>query len=183
MKTSFSLFVTTCVSVCAAFSASAGNWPAWRGPEGTGISNEKNLLLTWSTSENVRWHVELPGPGNSSPIVWGDRVFVTQALEKENRRTLMCFDRASGKQLWQSGVTYAEQEPTQENNPYCSGTPASDGKLVYTCFGSAGVSAYDFAGKEAWHRDLGKLTHMFVNSVSPILAGDLCILNFGPDAK
>ncbi|PYJ01451.1 MAG: hypothetical protein DME25_18085, partial [Verrucomicrobia bacterium] len=183
MKNSFSFCVTSFVTVCAAFSASAGNWPAWRGPEGTGISNEKNLPLKWSTSENVRWHVELPGPGNSSPIVWGDRVFVTQALEKENRRTLMCFDRANGKQLWQSGVTYAEQEPTQENNPYCSGTPASDGKLVYACFGSAGVSAYDFAGKEVWHRDLGKLTHMFGNSVSPILAGDLCILNFGPDAK
>src|SRR5437867_7183695 len=100
MKNSFSFCVTSFVTVCAAFSASAGNWPAWRGPEGPGISNEKNLPLKWSTSENVRWHVELAGPGNSSPIVWGDRVFVTQALEKESRRTLMRFDRGSGKQLW-----------------------------------------------------------------------------------
>jgi len=68
----------------------------------------------------VRWRVALPGPGNSSPVVWGPRVFVTQAVNSENRRTLMCFDRPSGKLLWQSGVTYAENEPTQRDNPYCA---------------------------------------------------------------
>lgn len=167
----------------ASLCAHAGNWPVWRGPDGTGITTEKNLPVNWTASEGVRWRIELPGPGNSSPIVWGDRVFITQALPKENRRTLMCFDRANGKLLWQSGVTYAEGEPTQENNPYCAGTPATDGKLVYACFGSAGVFACDFNGKEAWRRDLGKLNHMFGNAISPILYGDLCIFNFGPDAK
>jgi outer membrane protein assembly factor BamB/Ca2+-binding EF-hand superfamily protein len=104
-------------------------------------------------------------------------------VDKENRRTLMCFDRSSGKLLWQSGVNYPEREQTQQSNPYCAGTPATDGKLVFACFGSAGVYAYDFEGKEAWHRDLGKLNHMFGNAVSPVLAGDLCIVNFGPDEK
>src|SRR5262249_21378663 len=152
-------------------------------PDGNGLSAEKNLPLKWSEKENVRWRVELPGPGNSSPIVWSDRVFVAQHVEKENRRTLMCFDRADGKLLWQSGVVYTENEPTQENNPYCAGTPATDGERVYVCFGSAGVFAYDFAGKELWRRDLGKLNHMFGSAISPTLHGDLCIVNFGPGEK
>lgn len=148
-----------------------------------GVTPEKNLPLQWSDKENVRWRVDLPGPGNSSPIVWGPRVFVAQSVRDENRRTLMCFDRTNGKLLWQSGVTYTEKESTQQNNPYCSGSPATDGERVYVCFGSAGVSAYDFDGKETWHRDLGKLNHAFGNAVSVTLYDDLCIANFGPDEK
>jgi outer membrane protein assembly factor BamB len=166
-----------------AASAWAANWPGWRGPEGTGVAAETGLLKTWSTNENVRWRVDLPGPGNSSPIVWGDKVFLTQSIQKENRRTLMCFDRASGKLLWQSGVAYAEEEPTQESNPYCSATPVTDGERVIALFGSAGLSCYDFSGKELWRRDLGKMTHMFGNGASPVLLGDLCFVNFGPDEK
>ena len=164
-------------------SVHAGNWPAWRGPEGNGVTSEKNLPLKWSATEGVRWRAELPGPGNSSPIVWGDRVFVTQAVPKDKRRTIMCFNRKDGKLVWQSGVTYTEAEQTQESNPYCAGTPATDGKLVYASFGSAGVYAYDLEGKEAWHRDLGKLNHMFGNSISPVLYNDLCVMNYGPDPK
>jgi len=176
-------FPVCLLTLSAALSAMAVNWPSWRGPEGTGVSSEQNLPLKWSADENVRWHVPLPGPGNSWPIVWGNHVFVSQAVKAENRRTVMCFDRANGKLLWQSGVTYTDKEPTQQANPYCSGSPVTDGERVYACFGSAGVYAYDFEGKEAWHRDLGKLNHMFGNSVSPILHDDLCILNFGPDEK
>src|SRR5689334_4570016 len=88
----------------------AANWPAWRGPEGTGISPEKNLPLRWSTNENVRWRTGLPERGNSTPIIWENRVFVTQAIEREKRRALMCFDRASGRLLWQAGPTVMESE-------------------------------------------------------------------------
>src|SRR5690349_15181917 len=91
-----------------ALPAFAGNWPGWRGPQGNGVAPETNLPLKWSDKENVRWRVALPGPGNSSPIVWADRVFVSQFIEKENRRALICFDRTTGKQLWQSGVNYTE---------------------------------------------------------------------------
>jgi outer membrane protein assembly factor BamB len=176
-------FLGICLCITGAATAWAGDWPGWRGPEGTGVAAETGLPETWNTNANVRWHVDLPGPGNSSPIVWGSRVFVTQSIRKENRRTLMCFDRADGKLLWQSGLTYAEEEPTQESNPYCSATPVTDGERVIALYGSAGLSCYDFSGKELWHRDLGKMTHMFGSAASPILYGDLCYVNFGPDEK
>src|SRR4249919_3797850 len=89
-------------------SAPAGNWLGWRGPDGNGTYQGKKLPLHWSTNENVRWRISLPDRGNSTPIVWGNRVFVTQAVEKENRRTVMCFDRHDGKLLWQAGPTWTE---------------------------------------------------------------------------
>jgi outer membrane protein assembly factor BamB len=130
------------------FVAHAANWPGWRGPNGTGIATEATLPLTWSEKENVRWRVELPDRGNSSPIVWGDKIFVAQAVSDAKRRTLMCFDRANGKLLWQTGPTYEERESTQRDNPYCSATPVTDGERVITSFGSAGLYCYDFTGKE-----------------------------------
>ena len=131
----------------------------------------------------MRWRVDLPGPGNSSPIVWGNRVFVTQFVKSENRRTVMCFDRVAGKLLWQSGVTYTERESTQQNNPFCAATPVTDGERVIASFGSAGLYCYDFDGKELWHRDLGKINHMFGNASSPVIHGDRCFLHVGPDEK
>ena len=158
------------------------NWPAWRGPEGTGVCHETNLPLRWSTNDNVRWRVPLPERGNSTPVIWGNRVFITQALEKENRRTLLCFDRANGKLLWQSGVK-ADKEVSHDTNPLCSASPVTDGERVIVSFASAGLHCYDFAGKEIWQRDLGKQAHIWGNAASPIIHGDLCILNFGPGER
>ena len=183
MKTSFARGLAALFVLSIPLAAAANNWPGWRGPDGTGVSTEKNFPLKWGTNENVRWRVDLPGRGNSSPIVWGERVFVSQAVSSENRRTVMCFDRATGKLLWQSGPTYTEREPTQQNNPYCAATPVTDGERVIASFGSAGLYCYDFDGKEIWHRDFGKMNHGFGNASSPVLVGDLCILNFGPDEK
>src|SRR5687768_8259022 len=87
------------------------DWPGWRGADGFGISSDK-APIRWTKTDNVRWRTPLPEPGNSTPVVWGNRIFVTQAVKTEGRRTLMCFDRASGKLLWQSGVTYNDPEPT-----------------------------------------------------------------------
>lgn len=171
-------------ALCAAFIkpvALADNWPQWRGPEGTGVCAEKNLPTTWSTNRNIRWKTLLPEPGNSTPIIWEKRVFVTQAVGQ--RRTLMCFDRANGKLLWQSGVTYPEKELTHETNPQCSGSPVTDGERVIVSFGSAGLFCYDLDGKEIWHRDLGKQSHMWGVAASPVLHGDLCVLNFGPGVR
>ena len=132
----------------------AANWPAWRGADGSGLTTEKDLPIQWSATENVRWKVALPERGNSTPIVWNQKVFITQAVQ--NRRTLICFDRASGKQLWQAGPAYEEKETSHLTNPYCSASPVCDGERVIAWFGSAGIYCYDLEGKELWHRDLGK---------------------------
>ncbi len=160
----------------------AKNWGTWRGVGGVGVCPERNLPLNWSTNHNVRWRVPLPDRGNSTPVIWGgsNRVFVTQAVEAEHRRMLMCFDQPTGKLLWKSGVTYAEKEPTHETNPYCSASPVTDGERVIASYGSAGLYAYDFSGKELWRRDLGKQHHIWGNAASPVIHGDLCILNVGP---
>jgi outer membrane protein assembly factor BamB len=168
------------ILVLACGLARAENWPAWRGPQGTGLSTDKEIPTKWSDKENVLWRVPLPDPGNSSPVVWGDRVFITQAVEKDHRRTLMCFGRADGKLLWKSGVTYADHEPTNAQNPYCSASPVTDGQRVIAFFGSAGLYCYDLEGKELWHRELGKVDSWHGSGSSPVLWQDLCFLNFGP---
>ena len=171
------------VSMGAVAPASGANWPAWRGPTGDGVCPETDLPLTWSPTENVKWKTALSERGNSSPIVWNDRVFLTQAIEKEGRRLLLCFDRASGRELWRAGTTYSEKEPTHEENPSCSASPVTDGERVIVSFASAGVWCFDFAGKELWHRDLGVQRHIWGNGASPVLHGDFCYLNFGPGVR
>ena len=177
MKTILSL---TVVSAFAVAQLVAANWPGFRN-DGSGISSEKNAPVKWSATENVRWRTALPGKGNASPIVWGDKVFITQA--EGPKRTVMCFDRANGKLLWQQGVGYAEKDDSHDTNPHGSATPVTDGERVIAWFGSAGVVAYDMKGKELWWRDLGKQTHQWGYGSSPVLHGDLCILYFGPGPR
>lgn len=158
----------------------AANWPAWRGPDGSGVTPEKNLPTRWSATENVRWKIPLPDRGNSTPAVWGDKVFVTQAIEKDHLRTVMCFSRHNGTLLWQKSVTYAEKEESHETNPFCSSSPVTDGERVIAWFGSAGAICFDLDGRELWRRDLGKQDHGWGYGSSPLLHGDLCILYHGP---
>jgi outer membrane protein assembly factor BamB len=161
----------------------AADWPAWRGPDGQGRSAEKNLPLTWSDTENVRWKVPLPAGGNSTPIIWGDRVFLTQASKDGSVRSLMCLARADGKLLWQKDVEYAEKETTHKTNPYCSASPVTDGERVVVSHGSAGMYCYDFTGRELWKVDVGKLEHIWGNAASPIIHGELAILWCGPGER
>ena len=179
MTQNFSVFGTLLFSslIFAASFSNAADWPAWRGANGSGITSEKNLPTQWSDTENVRWKIQLPERGNSTPIVLGDKVFITQAVG--DRRTVTCFDRANGKQLWQSGPTYAEKERSHRTNPYCSASPSTDGKRVIAWFGSSGVFCYDLNGKELWKRDLGKQDHEWGYAASPVIHGDLCFINFG----
>lgn len=158
----------------------AANWPAWRGPNHDGTCEEKGLPVKWSATDGIAWKAELPDRGNSTPIVWGDKVFVTQVIESAGRRELWCFDKKTGKSLWKSGITYKEQEPTHGTNPHCSASPATDGERVIVSFASAGVYCYDLSGKEVWHRDLGPQHHIWGNGASPVLVGDVCYLNHGP---
>lgn len=185
--------------------ASADNWPGWRGPGGAGVSPEKDLPLKWSATENVRWKVKLPAPGNSTPIIWGDRVFITQASDltlwppkvPENyaggasaggyavaeKRSVLCFRRTDGKLLWQRDVVYKEKEITHPTNPFCSASPVTDGERVIASHGSAGLVCYDLDGKELWKYDVGKLEHLWGNASSPIIHGDLCIQWCGPGER
>jgi outer membrane protein assembly factor BamB len=170
-----------------ATTASAGNWPQWRGPDGSGISNEKNLPSEWSPTKNVKWKTPIEGRSHSSPIVWGNRVFLTTSIEGEavpgakavkhvlegdkeflhpdsvgadRKHTfkVLCIDRDTGKILWQS--TAWEGTPydnRHRKSSYAASTPATDGKLVYAFFGTEGLYAYDFKGNLAWKAQLGNL--------------------------
>jgi outer membrane protein assembly factor BamB len=167
------------LALLAAGAARADDWPAWRGPLANGVSAEKGLPVKWSPTENVRWRLPLPEPGNSTPVVWGDRVFLTQAVGKE--RTLMCVSRADGRALWRQGVvTRLAEDPTHATNPYCSPSPVTDGRCVIAWHGSDGLHAYDLAGKPLWSRDLGVQRHTWGYGSSPVIRGGLCLLNFGP---
>src|ERR1044072_2930472 len=167
--------------------AAAGNWPQWRGPDGTGISEEKNLPSVWTPTTNIKWKTPIDGRSHSSPIVWGNRVFLTTAIEgavvpgaKAVKQTVedgkellhpdsvgadqkhafkvIAIDRDSGKILWQQ--TAWEGTPydnRHRKSSYAACTPATDGKLVYALFGTEGIYAYHFKGKRAWKADLGKL--------------------------
>lgn len=178
---------TTCwlvvIVLAAASPAHAENWPNWRGPQNLGISNERDLPLVWSPTENIAWKAKLPERGNSTPIVWDKHIFLTQPIEKENRRTLMCIDRTDGRLLWQVGTTYEAKEPTHPTNPFCSASPVTDGQRVIVWFGSAGLFCYDFTGRELWRRDLGIQEHEWGYAASPVLHGDLCYLSFGPGKR
>jgi outer membrane protein assembly factor BamB len=165
----------------------AGNWPQWRGPDGSGISNEKNLPSEWGPTKNIKWKTAIDGRAHSSPIVWGNRVFLTTAVEgavvpgakavkhtieggeeflhpdsvgadRKHMFKVICLDRESGKILWQS--TAWEGTPydnRHRKSSYAASTPATDGKLVYAFFGTEGLYAYDFKGNLAWKAQLGNL--------------------------
>jgi outer membrane protein assembly factor BamB len=156
----------------------AANWPTWRGPEANGIASEKNLPVVWSADKNVRWRVALEEPGNSTPIIWGGRIFLTQ--NRGDERTVICLDRDDGKILWQKGIAVTEKERTHDTNPFASASPVTDGERVIAWLGSAGLVAYDFSGEELWRADLGRHDHVFGYGGSPVLHGQLCFLNFGP---
>lgn len=158
----------------------AAPWPAWRGSQGDGTTPEKAFPLHWSPTRNVRWRTELPDRGNSTPIVWGDRVFLTQAVEQDHSRTVRAYDRATGRELWKAGTVWERPEETHEDNPYCAASPVTDGERVIAAFGSAGVWAFDVEGKKLWNRDLGPQRHQWGHASSPVLHGDRVFVYHGP---
>ena len=180
------------VCVALVLPVQADNWPNFRGPHGTGVSPDRGVPATWSDTQNILWKRSLPGPGGSSPIVWGDKVFVTCYTgygdphgggQLENlTRHLLCVDRKGGKILWDRDVK-AEQPEKAYTNPYitkhgyASSTPATDGQRVYVFYGKTGVLAYDLAGKPLWHAHVGGQTHDFGTGTSPVLFKDLVIVN------
>jgi outer membrane protein assembly factor BamB len=190
----------------AAAAATDANWPQWRGPESSGVSTEKNLPTEWSSTKNIKWKTPLPGRGHSSPIVWGNKVFLTTAIEGEvvpgakatthiiegevfkhpdsvggdRKHTfkVFCLDKETGKLLWER--TAYEGTPYDDRHrkgSFASSTPATDGRNVYAFFGSEGLYCYDMNGRLVWKASLGKLGTIGMGTgTSPVLYQDFVIL-------
>lgn len=172
------------VLALAAVGVSADDWPAWRGPDGSGRTREAGLPIKWTATENVRWRTALPGPGNGTPIVSKGKVFLTQSLDPQGRsRALMAFDRATGKLLWQQAVPFEGKESTHGDNPYCAGSAATDGERVVANLGSAGMICCSQDGKVLWRAEVGILEHIWGNSATPVFYKDLVITNLGPGER
>lgn len=169
----------------------AADWPQFRGPGGSGVSDE-TVPLVWNSAENVIWKIPLPGYGASSPIVVGNKIIVTCysgfGLDTENpgdetnmRLHVVCYDRKNGDLLWDKRLEpQLPERPYEQFLPehgYASGTCASDGESVFAFFGRSGVWALDLDGNNLWNVDVGSNTHIFGSGTSPILVGDLVIVN------
>ena len=183
------VFAAACV-LCAS-TVSAEDWPGWRGPRGDGTSTETNIPLEWSATKNVRWKAALPGVGHSSPIVFGDRVFVTSCVDRkpagkdtEGDRILVALERTSGRIVWEKTVVTAKLEGKHAHNSRASATPATDGKHVYVTFldyPNMVVVCYDFDGKEVWRQSPGTLKSVHGFCTSPVLYKNTVILNGDQD--
>jgi outer membrane protein assembly factor BamB len=161
----------------------AANWPGWRGPTGQGLADVKATPLTWSFERDTvpkhAWKSPLRGSGNSSPIVWGDRIFITAALE-DGTRLVSCHSLKDGKLLWEAaGPSKAREKLSGDGKDagHASPTPAADGERVYAYFGPAGMLCVDFTGKQVWHRDFGPIDHVWGTGASPALCGEFVIVN------
>jgi outer membrane protein assembly factor BamB len=132
--------------------AAADNWPQWRGPLLNGVSREANLPLRWSPTENVAWKLALPARSGSTPIIWGERIFLNVAEGDEI--SLWAVDRANGQVLWKKRLGGGNQTVRKHN--MSSPSPVTDGKTVWVLTGTGVVKAFDFAGTELWSRDIQK---------------------------
>ena len=176
-------FVAVGLATTAA-QANAGDWNAFRGPSGNGVSDEKKVLTSWGQDQNVVWKAKLPRPCNGSPIVSRGRVLLTCAEDDEGRqRSLYCFDRHDGKRLWVRTVQFDKVMDTHKTNPFCATTPVADGQCVVVWHASAGLYCYGLDGSERWSRDLGEFRHMWGYASSPVIHGDRVILNCGPGKR
>jgi hypothetical protein len=164
------------LSVVLPAPGAADHWPRFRGPDGQGIARTRGLPLHWSRSENVVWRTPLP-PGNSSPIIWGERIFLTSAAADGSRRSVHCLRRRDGELLWTALCPPHEAEPmVRDKNGYASATPVTDGERVITYFGSGGLLALDFEGRQLWHYPLPGFDSTWGSGSSPLLYEDSLIM-------
>ena len=206
------LLIISAVYMPAASAAGGpSNWPQWRGPESKGISTDKGLPTEWSPTKNIRWKTAIAGRGHSSPIVWGNRIFLTTSIEgaalpkptapkhmigteemqhpdwtgSDHSYTfkVMCVDSETGKMIWEQ-VPYEGPvfDHRHRKNTYASPTPVTDGKYVYAFFGSEGLYCYDFSGKQIWKATLGGIPQLGMGpGSSPVLHENLVIVTCDQD--
>ena len=160
--------------------ATAESWGSWRGPRADSICREENIPTNWAPAA-ASWKIELPGKGHASPIVWGDRVCTVTGLPASKERVLLCFDRATGQELWQQTVVQGPLEKLNDENSYASGTPATDGERVYAVFRVGDdivVAAHDLAtGKQLWLARPGTHAGEWGFSNEPVLFRDKVIVD------
>ena len=205
---------TACVAFALALLAAAGKpdprgqWGQWRGPLGTGVGPTATPPLTWAEDKNVRWKRELPGKGHSTPVVWGERIFVTTAVPhgdavpvdesheshgahdnvtsiRAQRFVVLALARKSGEILWERTVHDARpQESTHATGSWASASAATDGEVLVASFGSAGLYGFDLDGKPLWSVDLGqmRIKHGHGEGSSPVLHRGSVIVNWDHEA-
>ncbi len=175
---------------------STADWRQFRGPTGQGAASEAGLPSSWGAKENVLWKTALPGPGASTPIIAGDRIYLTcfsgygtsgraKGSMEELRLHLVCAGVKDGKILWTSDVQpkLPEEETIREGHGYASSTPTADSQRIYCFFGKSGVIAFHLDGTRSWRADVGEKTSGWGSAASPVPHGELLIVNASVESE
>lgn len=166
--------ISPLLAFLASAPADAENWPQWRGPTGNGLSSETGIATQWGPEKNVAWRLPLPGPGGATPVVWGDRIFVSTSLGSEDGAdlALMCIS-TDGKKQWQVTVGSGNQNARVSEGNSASPTPVTDGKRVWVFFGTGQLACYTVDGEEVWNFNVqdrfGKFDIQFGMASTPVL--------------
>lgn len=157
-------------------------WPRFRGPQGDGHSSERGFPVQWNAT-NVIWKTKLKGEGQSSPIIWKDRIYLTSALDEGRQRLVIAVDRKTGEIVWERVAWKGEPEPTHRMNGWASATCVTDGQHVYASFGYAGLHCYTMDGKHVWSRNLGKFLSKNRRGTSSSLVVNDSLVFFNGDSE
>jgi outer membrane protein assembly factor BamB len=173
----------------------AADWPQFRGPTGMGVSPSGGAPVSWSADKNVLWKADLPGPGTSTPVLFGDRIYVTcytgfgipgeRGSMDDLKLHVAALDRRNGKLIWSREVQpdLPEQDRIREEHGYASNTPAVAADGVYAFFGKSGVVKFDRDGKQLWRTRVGSGLHGWGSGTSVVLHGDLVIVNASVESE
>lgn len=173
------IFTRWALGFFALLPATAANWPQFRGPAGSAYADGEDFPVHFGPDTNLVWKAKLPA-GNSSPIVWDDRVFLTGYAEPD--LLTLCLDRKTGESLWQRTLPADDNKAHNALQNPAAPTPVTNGQRVWVYFGAFGVACYDFTGTEVWRRPLPTPLTQHGAGTSPVLAGDLVILARDQDA-
>ena len=186
---SVNLVIVLSFALALSYTLKASDWPQFRGPGGQGVAEASGLPVKWGDGENIVWKTKLPGAGASSPIIIGERVYLTAhsgyGLGVENPGTLddlmlhvLCLEAKDGSIVWDTKVKPAAgEQPKVRDHGYAAQTPASDGEAIYVFFGKTGVFKFDMQGKQLWQSSVGSKTHNWGSGTSPVLFKNLVIVN------
>lgn len=171
----FRCLLPTLTALTCAASASADNWPQWRGLRFDGISAEKNVPVKWSRTENVAWRTKLPGRAGATPVVWGERIYLT-SVDEDNQTLLLLCVGTDGKILWRQSLGMGNKDARVNEGNSASPSPSTDGKHVWTFMGTGMLGCFDVEGHKVWKFDVqeryGSLKIQFGMTSTPVLDGD-----------